>query len=120
MLTGSTHPRQATDWLAEIDQAKSIQYLDDVGSAFGSIRLSFEYLDSKIAKCYMKKCESSIQQKSVGGRRIAKEEKSRKVDRKTDRFHDLRLLQDPQCSREIHKRALAGRGVSRRAEHLVD
>ena len=38
-IMGSTHPRQATDWLARIDQAKSKQDLDDVGSVFGSTRI---------------------------------------------------------------------------------
>ena len=34
LITGSTHPRQDTDLLAEIDQAKSTQDLDDVGSVY--------------------------------------------------------------------------------------
>ena len=38
-------PRQATDWLAEIDQAKSMQDLDDVGSVLGSTRVIFEMRD---------------------------------------------------------------------------
>ena len=30
VITGSTHPRQATEWLADIEQAKSMQYLEDL------------------------------------------------------------------------------------------
>ena len=50
VITGSTHLRQPTDWLAEIDQAESVQDLDDVGSVFGSTRMSFETLDSQLRK----------------------------------------------------------------------
>ena len=32
VVTSSTHPRQNTDWLAEIDQSTTTQELDDVGS----------------------------------------------------------------------------------------
>ena len=48
VLAGSTHPRQATDWLAEIDQAASIEDLDDGGSVHGNTRMSFETMDSHI------------------------------------------------------------------------
>ena len=52
VITDSTL-RQATDWLADIGQAKSMQDMD-VGSLFGSTRMSFETLDSQIARGFMK------------------------------------------------------------------
>ena len=42
VITGLTYPRQATDWLAQIDQAQAMHDLDDVGSVFGSTRMSFD------------------------------------------------------------------------------
>ena len=54
VITGTTHLRQATDWSAEFDQATSMQDLGDVGSVFGSTGMSFEALDSQIAKGLMK------------------------------------------------------------------
>ena len=50
VITGSSRPRQATDWLAEIDQATPVHDLDDVGSVFGSTRMSFENQYSQFAK----------------------------------------------------------------------
>ena len=50
VLTCSTHPRQATEWLAETDQANAMQDLDDVRSVFGSNWMSFQTLDSQIAR----------------------------------------------------------------------
>ena len=50
MIAGSAHPRQATDWLADIDQTTSMQDLDAVGSVFGSTWMIFETRDSRIAK----------------------------------------------------------------------
>ena len=64
-ITGSTDTRQATGWLAEIDEAKSLQDVDDVGSVGGSTRMRVETLDSEIGKDLMNP-ESSV------SRRIAK------------------------------------------------
>ena len=50
VVTSSLHPRQGTDRVAEIDQAQSMQDLDDVGSVSGSTWMSFETLNSQIAK----------------------------------------------------------------------
>ena len=46
--------QQATVCLAEIDKAKSMQDLDDVGSEIGSTRMRFENMDSQITKGFMK------------------------------------------------------------------
>ena len=55
VITDSTPPRPATDWLAEIDQATSRQVLDDVGSVLGSTRMSIvKTLGSPAAKGLMK------------------------------------------------------------------
>ena len=48
-----TSCQQPSDRLAEIDEATSVQDLDDVGSVFGSPRMSFETLDSPIPKGLM-------------------------------------------------------------------
>ena len=65
MVTGSAHPRQATCWLAEFDQAKSMQDLYDVGFVFGSTRMSFDTLQSQIANGLMKimnlECKRKVQ-----------------------------------------------------------
>ena len=45
--SGSTHPRQATEWSAEIDQAKCMQDGDKVGLALGDNQMSFETLDER-------------------------------------------------------------------------
>ena len=42
MIQGSTHPRQVTDSLSEVDQATSIQDLDEGGSVLGCARMQFE------------------------------------------------------------------------------
>ena len=34
VITGSTHPRQATEWLANIDRAKSMQDVDEACRSF--------------------------------------------------------------------------------------
>ena len=54
VVAGSTRPRQATDKLVEIDQAKSMQGLDDVGSVFDCTRMSVDTLDSPIANGLVK------------------------------------------------------------------
>ena len=63
-------------------------------SGFGSYQTSFETMESKIAE--MSSCSSK--EKSVV------EEKQETfppdVDKKTDRFHDLRLLEDQRRSEE--------------------
>ena len=63
VITDSPHPRQATDWLAESDQAKSTQDLDGVGSVFGSTTVSFETQDSQIANSLMKIMNPEFQRK---------------------------------------------------------
>ena len=50
VITGSTHPRQVTEWLSQVDQANSTQDLEDTGSPFGSTRMNFKTLDSKLQK----------------------------------------------------------------------
>ena len=69
---GSAHPPPATDWLAGIDQAKSVQYLDDDGSVFGSTRMSFD--PPRFRKCETphEDHESGVQKKSSGGRRTSR------------------------------------------------
>ena len=54
VTVGFAHPRQATEWLAEIDHAESMLDLDDVESVSGSNRMSFEILDSQVAQDLMK------------------------------------------------------------------
>ena len=53
-ITDSTHPGQATEWLAEIDQAESVQDLDNAEAVFGDYQMSFETLESQIAKGLVK------------------------------------------------------------------
>ena len=89
---GSTHPRQATDWLAEIDQAKSMQDLDDVGSVFGSTRMRSETLRFQSGNGLMKIINLDLNKKSAGGRRIFRNKETPGVERKTDRFYDLCFL----------------------------
>ena len=54
VITSSTHHRQVTDWLWEIDQATASQDLNDAGSVCGCIRIQFETLGSQVAKGVMK------------------------------------------------------------------
>ena len=54
VITGSSHPRHGTEWLAEIDQATSLQELDDVGAVFGDCQMSLETLDSQNAQGLVK------------------------------------------------------------------
>ena len=43
-----------TEWMSELHQANSMQDLGDTGSVFGSTRMTFETLESKIADGLMK------------------------------------------------------------------
>ena len=64
-----------TDCSAEIDQAKSMQDLDDVGSALGSARMRLETVDSGVAKGSRGDREPFwVREESSGGRRIARKE----------------------------------------------
>ena len=98
VITGSTRPRQATDWLAEIDQATPVHDLDDVGSVFGSTRMSFEHQYSKFAKGPHEGHE--FNRKFLEAVEFCKSTKSPDVDRETDRLHNLRLVQDQRRSEE--------------------
>ena len=64
---------------------KSSQELDDVGSVFGSNCMSFETLDSQ-------NVEGLVQ--LVNPKWTTSKDESPEVDRKTDRIHDLLILQD--------------------------
>ena len=77
VIAGSTHSRQATGWLAEIDQATSLQDLDDVGFVFNSHPSSFETLDSQIPKCLVK----TMTPRSRNIFRCQKNSKKRRVSR---------------------------------------
>ena len=98
VITGSSRPRQATDWLAEIDQATPVHDLDDVGSVFGSTRMSFEHQYSKFAKGPHEGHE--FNRKFLEAVEFCKSTKSPEVDRETDRLHSLRLVQDQRRSEE--------------------
>ena len=88
MLESSSTSRR----LVEIDQAKSMQDVDDVGSVFGSTRMIF---DTRIPTLLpMKIMIPEFKRKIQVARRIASKDKSPDVDRKTDCIHDLRLRQD--------------------------
>ena len=63
VVTGPTHPRQVSDWLSEIDQASSMQDMDDAGSVFGCTQMQIETRDSQIAKGLMKIMNSDFKRK---------------------------------------------------------
>ena len=54
MITGSTHPQTPAEWLAKIDQATSMQDLDNVGAVSDDDHISCETVDSQTAKSPMK------------------------------------------------------------------
>ena len=50
VIAGSTHPRTPAEWLAKIDQATSMQDLDNVGAVSDDDHMSCETVDSQTAK----------------------------------------------------------------------
>ena len=66
VMTGTTHPQQATDWLAERPRENQWQDLEDVGFVFGSTRTRFE-----APKGVMKIIIFCFQKKSSGDRSTA-------------------------------------------------
>ena len=63
MITDSAHLGLVTVCLLESNQANSMQDVDDTGSAFGTTRMNFETLDSKIATGLMKIITSEFERK---------------------------------------------------------
>ena len=74
----STHPRQATEWLAEINQANPMQDLQNVGAAFGDYQMSLETLKSKIVKGFVKMTNLEFEQ--IQGQRISTIRACSKID----------------------------------------
>ena len=86
VITGSTYPRQATEWLAKIEQVKSMQHLDDVGSVFDRDKMSFVNLGFP-KKGLVKIKTARVQEKNEVAKNTRTQE-SPDVDRKTDHLHD--------------------------------
>ena len=79
------HPRQASEWLAEIAQAISVQDLEPVGAVFGDNQMSFATLDSKIAKRLVKIVQSSRE-------KFCWPNKSKNKKISPERINDLRVV----------------------------
>ena len=80
--------------MADIDQATSVQDVENVGAVFGDYQMSFETFDSPIAMGLMKIMNPEFKKNPLAGQ-IQPD-----VDRKTDLFHNIRFLQDHRLSEE--------------------
>ena len=80
----------------EKDNANSTQDLNDAGSVFRQYSDEFWFSDMDFSNCEKphEDRERGVQKQDSGGRGTASKERAPNVDRKADRFYDLRLLQD--------------------------
>ena len=63
VFTGSTQPQRATNRLAEIDQATSMQELDNVGIVFGNFHVRFITSDPLNVKVLVKIMNPELKRK---------------------------------------------------------
>ena len=75
VITASTHPRQVTEWLTEVDTATEVADLDDMGFVVRSSTVDVETLDSKIATGIMKILTQEFRRKAKLAEELKEKEK---------------------------------------------
>ena len=96
--SGSDFPSDALLWIKEVEMVDSLDGQKSSRSIYWKDFPDFEMLDAKIASALRK----IIQNSQFNKKSALEEQKAHKEDRfltrKTDRFHDLRLLSSDCCS----------------------
>ena len=92
MITYSDFPSEAMLWIKEVEMVDSLDELKSSPSVAGKKFPNFEMLDAKIASALNKIIQNSHFKKKDQPRGTEKPERGPVSTRKTDRFHDLRLL----------------------------
>ena len=100
MTTCSDFPSDAMLWITEVEMVDSLDELKSSRSVCGKNFPNFETLDAKI-DCFCSEQdhpEFPNQEEGQSRRRTESPNRRPVSTRKTDRFHDLRLLSSDWCS----------------------